>query len=145
LIPIKHTPTGLIVARAENAPIGYGVNWGRTDCSGLLGSSCGADQSCRSGAFRRPPRTAQGYAALQYPPRLLVSVSGFVASREPGVPLISMARERLHTRAIGINGYRRIDGHYDIETRLTGCKSFSQTNYDRRTIEAGESNLDMWL
>ena len=28
-------------------------------------------------------------------------------------------RERLHTRAIEINGYRRADGAYDIEAHLT--------------------------
>ena len=40
-------------------------------------------------------------------------------------------RERLHTRVIEINGYRRADGHYDIEAHLTDVKSFGQTNYDR--------------
>jgi hypothetical protein len=30
-----------------------------------------------------------------------------------------VTRERLHTRAIEINGYRRTDGRYDIEARLT--------------------------
>lgn len=54
-------------------------------------------------------------------------------------------RERLHTRAIEINGYRRADGHYDIEAHLTDCKSFGQTNYDRGYIEAGEPVHDMWL
>ena len=54
-------------------------------------------------------------------------------------------RERLHTRAIEINGYRRADGHYDIEAHLTDCKSFGQTNYDRGYIEAGEPIHDMWL
>lgn len=54
-------------------------------------------------------------------------------------------RERLHTRAIEINGYRRIDGLYDIEAHLTDSKSFSQTNYDRGTIAAGEPVHDMWI
>jgi len=57
----------------------------------------------------------------------------------------STVRERLHTRAIEINGYRRTDGNYDIEAHLTDCKSFSQTNYDRGTIEAAEPIHDMWL
>ena len=47
------------------------------------------------------------YAALQYPS---------VARKESGMPLTEPAkRERLHTRSIEINGYRRADGHYDIE------------------------------
>ena len=54
-------------------------------------------------------------------------------------------RERLHTRAIEINGYRRVDGHYDIEAHLTDVKSFGQSNYDRGYIEAGDPVHDMWL
>lgn len=54
-------------------------------------------------------------------------------------------RERLHTRAIEINGYRRTDGHYDIEAHLTDCKSFGQTNFDRGFIEPGEPIHDMWF
>lgn len=54
-------------------------------------------------------------------------------------------RERLHTRSIEINGYRRTDGCYDIEAHLTDCKSFGQTNYDRGYIEAGDPIHDMWV
>ena len=54
-------------------------------------------------------------------------------------------RERLHTRSIEINGYRRSDGMFDIEARLRDVKSFGQTNYDRGYIEAGEPIHDMWL
>ena len=54
-------------------------------------------------------------------------------------------RERLHTRAIEINGYRRADGCYDIEAHLTDTKSFGQTNFDRGYIAAGEPIHDMWL
>jgi hypothetical protein len=54
-------------------------------------------------------------------------------------------RERLHTRAIEINGYRRADGRYDIEAHLTDVKSYGQTNYDRGYIEAGDPIHDMWL
>jgi hypothetical protein len=72
-------------------------------------------------------------------------VSSIVA-KEPGMPLSQpAARERLHTRAIEINGYRRTDGRYDIEAHLTDCKSFGQTNYDRGYIEAGDPIHDMWL
>jgi hypothetical protein len=54
-------------------------------------------------------------------------------------------REPVHTRTIEINGYRRTDGHYDIEAHLTDVKSFGQTNYDRGYIEAGDPIHDMWL
>lgn len=57
----------------------------------------------------------------------------------------SRERERLHTRAITIDGYRREDGLYDIEAHLTDTKSFGQTNYDRGYIAAGEPLHDMWL
>ena len=55
------------------------------------------------------------------------------------------ARQRLHTRVIEINGYRRADGNYDIEAHLTDCKSFAQTNLDRGIIQPGEPVHDMWL
>lgn len=55
------------------------------------------------------------------------------------------SRERLHRRAIQIDGYRRADGNYDIEAHLTDVKSYGQTNYDREYIEAGEPIHDMWL
>ena len=62
------------------------------------------------------------------------------------MPLSQAAeRERLHTRAIKINGYRRVDGCYDIEAHLTDYKSFGQSNFDRGYIEAGDPVHDMWL
>jgi hypothetical protein len=54
-------------------------------------------------------------------------------------------RERLHTRSIEINGYRRADGLYDIEAHLTDSKSFGNANYDRGYIQPGEPIHDMWL
>jgi hypothetical protein len=69
-----------------------------------------------------------------------------LACQESGMPLSQPApRERLHTRAIEINGYRRSDGHYDIEAHLTDVKSYGQTNYDRGYIDPGEPVHDMWL
>jgi hypothetical protein len=66
--------------------------------------------------------------------------------KESGMPLSQPAeRERLHTRAIEINGYRRADGYYDIEAHLTDVKSFGQTNFDRGFIEAGDPIHDMWM
>ncbi len=54
-------------------------------------------------------------------------------------------REAIHTRAIEINGYRRVDGLHDIEAHLSDTKSFGQTNFDRGFIAAGEPVHDMWL
>ena len=54
-------------------------------------------------------------------------------------------RERLHTRAITIDGYRRTDGLYDIEAHLTDTKTFGQANFDRGYIPAGEPIHDMRL
>jgi hypothetical protein len=66
--------------------------------------------------------------------------------KEPGMPLTPpQPREAIHTRAIEINGYRRVDGLYDIEAHLTDTKTFGQTNYDRGYIPAGEPIHDMWL
>lgn len=62
------------------------------------------------------------------------------------MPLTQPAeRERLHTRTIEIDGYRRSDGHYDIEAHLTDIKTFGQTNYDRGYIEPGDPIHDMRL
>lgn len=46
-------------------------------------------------------------------------------------------RELLHTRAIELHGYRRADGLYDIEARLTDTKSYAFSNSDRGRIEPG--------
>jgi hypothetical protein len=74
------------------------------------------------------------------------STATFDRTRETGMPLSQPGeRERLHTRSIEINGYRRADGLYDIEAHLTDVKSYGQTNYDRGYIEPGEPVHDMWL
>src|ERR1700681_1280884 len=66
--------------------------------------------------------------------------------KESGMPLPPpQPREAIHTRAIEINGYRRVDGLYDIEAHLSDTKSFGQTNFDRGFIAAGEPVHDMWL
>lgn len=54
-------------------------------------------------------------------------------------------REALHARRITITGYRRADGLFDIEARLTDTKAYSFPNEDRGTIEAGEPLHGMWL
>jgi len=56
----------------------------------------------------------------------------------------TVEREPLHRRAIEISGYRREDGHYDIEAHLTDTKpqDFRLAAGVRR---AGEPVHDMWL
>ncbi len=54
-------------------------------------------------------------------------------------------REKLHTRTIVIDGYRRADGLYDIEAHLTDTKTRGFANEYRGFIEAGEPLHGMWL
>lgn len=55
----------------------------------------------------------------------------------------SVPRERLHTRRYEFNGFRRADGLWDIEGRMTDAKSYGFDNNDRGRIEAGEALHDM--
>src|ERR1700722_19714834 len=54
-------------------------------------------------------------------------------------------RELLHSRDIVLRGYRRTDGLYDIEAKLTDSKSYGTANRDRNYIEAGAPIHGMWL
>lgn len=47
-------------------------------------------------------------------------------------------RERVHTRQINLNGYRRDDGLIDIEGEITDVKTYAFPNRERGTIHAGE-------
>jgi hypothetical protein len=55
------------------------------------------------------------------------------------------AREKLHTRLIEINGYRRADGLFDIEGRLRDTKSYGFPNQDRGYVAPNEPIHDLWL
>lgn len=46
-------------------------------------------------------------------------------------------REPLHLRDIQLRGYRRADGLYDVEARLTDTKTYGFGNHDRGWIEPG--------
>ena len=46
-------------------------------------------------------------------------------------------RELLHLRDIELRGYRRDDGLFDIEARLTDTKTYAFSNSDRGQIEPG--------
>ncbi|MCU0986972.1 MAG: DUF2889 domain-containing protein [Acetobacteraceae bacterium] len=47
-------------------------------------------------------------------------------------------REKLHTRAILLEGFRREDGLFDIEARLDDTKTYAFANEDRGEIKPGE-------
>lgn len=46
-------------------------------------------------------------------------------------------RERLHTRTITMDGYRREDGMFDIEGHITDVKAYAFDNHDRGRVEPG--------
>ena len=55
-------------------------------------------------------------------------------------------RRLLHRRTVECIGYRRADGLFDIEGRLTDVKSYSFPNsYRGGEIRAGEPVHDMWV
>jgi len=54
-------------------------------------------------------------------------------------------RQHLHTRAIVSQGFRRSDGMWDIEARLTDTKTYGFANAWRGEIAPGEPIHDMWL
>ena len=55
------------------------------------------------------------------------------------------AREKMHCRDIRIEGYRRDDGLWDIEARMTDSKTYGFDNSFRGHIEAGVPLHDMRL
>ena len=56
-----------------------------------------------------------------------------------------VARELSHTRAITIQGYRRIDGSYDVEASLTDTKTYGFPNDERGFISPGEPLHGMFM
>jgi len=67
-------------------------------------------------------------------------------SPEAAMPLTPpTAREPLHSRRIEINGYRRADGLYDIEGRLTDTKPYGFPSHDRGYVTPNEPIHDLWL
>lgn len=47
-------------------------------------------------------------------------------------------REKLHDRTIVLEGFRREDGLFDIEARLTDTKTYAFSNEDRGEVTPGE-------
>jgi hypothetical protein len=54
-------------------------------------------------------------------------------------------REHIHTRHVECRGFRRADGLWDVEGRLTDVKSYSFHNSHRGEIAPGTPVHDMWL
>lgn len=54
-------------------------------------------------------------------------------------------RELVHDRTIVCRGWRRSDGHWDIEGHLVDTKSYAFPNEYRGQVEPGEPVHDMWL
>lgn len=54
-------------------------------------------------------------------------------------------RERVHTRRVTCEGFRREDGLIDIEGRITDVKSYEVPNKFRGPIAPGEPIHDMWI
>lgn len=54
-------------------------------------------------------------------------------------------REPIHERRIACHGYRRADGLWDIEGRLTDTKTYPFANAFRGEIRPGEAIHDMWV
>ncbi|EKE76900.1 DUF2889 domain-containing protein [Oceanibaculum indicum] len=55
------------------------------------------------------------------------------------------AREKLHTRTVTCEGFRRADGLWDIEGHMTDVKSYGFDNSWRGRVEPGEPLHGMWL
>ena len=56
-----------------------------------------------------------------------------------------VAREALHRREYDFHGFRRTDGLYDIEGRMTDRKTYAFPNRWRGEIKASEPVHDMWI
>ncbi len=54
-------------------------------------------------------------------------------------------RKLLHTRSIHCQGFRRDDGLWDIEGRLTDTRTETMETFGRGRIEPGEHLHDMWM
>jgi hypothetical protein len=54
-------------------------------------------------------------------------------------------RQHLHTRRYEFQGYRRADGLWDIEGRMTDTKTYGFPNEWRGEIKADEPIHDMWI
>ena len=62
------------------------------------------------------------------------------------MPLSAPApRERLHTRAITLDGYLREDGLIDVEAHLSDTKTYAFENVERGTVEPGIPLHGMWM
>jgi len=54
-------------------------------------------------------------------------------------------REHIHTRKVECQGFRRTDGLWDIEGRITDTKAYAFPNRERGMLEPGMPIHDMWI
>ena len=57
----------------------------------------------------------------------------------------AVEREPLHHRNIDMRGYRRSDGFYDIEGRITDIRAYDFSPEKGRMINANTPLHDMWV
>jgi hypothetical protein len=60
------------------------------------------------------------------------------------LPPPTAERTRMHVRSVQLDGYKRVDGHWDIEARLTDTKGHDYP-ISSKTIPHGEAVHDMWV
>ena len=60
------------------------------------------------------------------------------------LPPSTVERTRMHVRSVQLDGYKRVDGLWDIEARLTDVKGHDYP-ISSKTIPQGEAVHDMWV
>lgn len=60
------------------------------------------------------------------------------------LPPPTAERTRMHVRRVQLDGYKRVDGQWDIEARLTDVKDHDYP-LSSKTIPQGEAVHDMWV
>jgi len=60
------------------------------------------------------------------------------------LPLSTVERTRMHVRNVQLDGYKRADGWWDIEARLTDRKDHEYP-LSAKTVARGEPVHDMWV
>jgi hypothetical protein len=60
------------------------------------------------------------------------------------LPPPTAERTRMHARSVQLDGYKRVDGHWDIEARLIDIKDHDYL-LSSKTIAHGEAVHDMWV
>ena len=153
-LPDEHASTiaGLVLYEARRIPmvgqvfVFYGFRFEILTAAATRSPGCGWRRRFRDQAGRRSCRGNAGCGD-----RFRHHGDGEGAAEEArrrshrsrGVSQDGAARELLHNRDFAFEGYRRADGHYDIEGRMTDRKSYAFPNDFRGEIAADEPLHDM--